>query len=143
MICLVAIDRIVPDFALGTIGLIASDTPLWRAARRTVPFFIQEQSCSICLANLYYLVQYDIENNLQLSRRAGDDLEHLRTCRLLLQRLRQLVAALLLRLEQPHVLDGNHHLVGKGRHQLDFAVGERFYSVASERNDANRLTLAA
>src|ERR1700730_19231939 len=38
MICLVAIDRIVPDLALGTIGIIASDTPLWRAARRTVPF---------------------------------------------------------------------------------------------------------
>ena len=104
--------------------------------------FIKKQTCSICPANSYHLVQHDIENNLQLSRRAGDDLEHLRTCRLLLQRFRQLVAALL-RLEQPHVLDGNHHLVGKGRHQLDFAVGERFYSVASERNDANRLTLGA
>ena len=33
-------------------------------------FFIQEQSCSIRSANPHYLVQYDIENTLQLSRRA-------------------------------------------------------------------------
>ena len=28
--------------------------------------------------------------------------------------------------EQPHVLDGDHRLVGEGLNQLDLLVGERF-----------------
>ena len=48
----------------------------------------------------------------------------------------------LLRLKQAYVFDCDYHLVGKRRHQLSFAVGERFDPVASERNYANRLTLA-
>ena len=48
----------------------------------------------------------------------------------------------MLRLEQAYVFDCYYHLVGKRRHQLGFAVGERFDPVASERNHANRLTLA-
>ena len=68
-------------------------------------------------------------------------LEYLRSCRLL-QCFRQLARTLLLRLEQAYVFDCYYHLVGKRRHQLGFAVGERFDPVASERNHANRLTLA-
>ena len=36
----------------------------------------------------------------------------------------QLPRALLLRLEQPHVLDGDHRLVGEGLDQLDLLVGK-------------------
>ena len=47
---------------------------------------------------------------------------------------------MLLGLEQPHILDGDHGLVGKGRHQIDFAVVERFNPAARQRNDTDRLT---
>ena len=62
----------------------------------------------------------------KITGRAADDLQHLRRCRLLLQRLRELPRALLLRLEQPRVLDGDHRLVGEGLDQLDLLVGEWF-----------------
>ena len=43
-----------------------------------------------------------------------------------LQRLRQFPRALLLGLEQPHVLDGDHGLVGERLDQLDFALHKQF-----------------
>src|SRR6478752_6970102 len=79
--------------------------------------FIKEQGCSICVANPYSLVQYDIENALQLSRRTRDDLEHLRSCRLLLQRFAQLG-------KQARVFDGDDGLGSEGRHQRDLFVGK-------------------
>jgi hypothetical protein len=56
--------------------------------------------------------------SLQIERRAADDLEHVGSGGLLLQRFSQLV-------EQPSVLDGDDGLVGEVRHQLDLLVGER------------------
>ena len=52
-------------------------------------------------------------------------LQHLRGRRLLLQRLGQFARARLHLVEQPHVLDRDHRLVGEGRDQLDLLVGER------------------
>ena len=66
-----------------------------------------------------------IEHGLQIERRAADDLEHVGGGGLLLQRFAQLVGALLHRVEQPHVLDGDHRLVGEGLDQRDLLVGER------------------
>ena len=51
-------------------------------------------------------------------------LQHLGCRRLLLQRLGQIVGALLQLLEQPHVLDRDHCLVGEGLDELDLLVGE-------------------
>ena len=51
--------------------------------------------------------------------------QDLRGRRLLLQRLGQLAIARLQLLEQPHVLDRDHRLVGEGLQQLDLLVGER------------------
>ena len=53
-----------------------------------------------------------------------DDLQHLGGRGLLLQRLGQLARARLHLVEQPHVLDRDHRLVGEGRDQLDLLVGE-------------------
>ena len=55
----------------------------------------------------------------------ADDLEHLGGRGLLLQRLGQIARARLHLVEQPHVLDRDHRLVGEGRDQLDLLVGER------------------
>ena len=53
------------------------------------------------------------------------------------------LAALVLDLvEQPHVLDRDHRLVGEGRDQLDLLVGERPHLGARQRQDADRDALA-
>ena len=46
------------------------------------------------------------------------------------------------RSKQPRVLDGDHGLVGEGRHQLDFALRKWVHSGAGEANDADRFALA-
>ena len=59
-----------------------------------------------------------VEHRLHIRRRAADDLEDVGRGRLPLQRLFCFV-------ELPHVLDGNHGLVGEGLEQLDLRVAER------------------
>src|SRR5262249_29030346 len=44
--------------------------------------------------------------------------------------------------EQPHVLDRNHSLVGRGGHQLDLLVGEGLNPLARKRDHADRHLLA-
>ena len=61
------------------------------------------------------ILQHGCKHRLKIAGRAADDLEHLRRRRLLLQRFGKLPRALLLRLEQPHVLDRDHRLIGEGR----------------------------
>ena len=46
----------------------------------------------------------------------------------------ELAALVLDFIEQPHILDGNHSLVGKGRHQLNLFVGERSHRGAVQAN---------
>src|ERR1700719_2902831 len=60
---------------------------------------------------------YRIEYRLYVCRRAGDNPQHFGSCRLLLQRLPQLI-------EQPRVLDGDDGLGGEVLYQRDLLVGE-------------------
>src|SRR5262249_5350697 len=62
--------------------------------------------------------------------------------RLLLQRLAQFPRARLDLVEQPHVLDRDHRLVGEGREQLHLLVGEGPYRGARQREHADRSSLA-
>src|SRR5262249_61161769 len=59
-----------------------------------------------------------VEHGLQVERRAADDLEHVGSRGLLLQRLAQLV-------EEARVLDGDNGLARKVRKQIDLLVAER------------------
>ena len=63
-----------------------------------------------------------------------DDLQHLGGRGLLLQRLGQVARARLHLVEQPHVLDRDHRLVGEGGDQLDLLVGERPHVWRVERH---------
>ena len=65
-----------------------------------------------------------VEDRLQIERRAADDLEHIRGRGLLLQRFGQVARARLHLVEQAHVLDRDHGLVGKGLQEVDLALGE-------------------
>ena len=66
-----------------------------------------------------------IERRAQLVAHIGEEL------RLVLARLRELPALVLDFVEQPHVLDRDHRLVGEGRDQLDLLVGERPHFVCA------------
>ena len=78
----------------------------------------------------------------QLARRAADDLQHLRGRGLLLQRLGQFARARLHLIEQPHVLDRDHRLVGERLDQLDLLVRERTHCGAREHNRADHTAFA-
>ena len=85
----------------------------------------QIQGAELGLADARRVRQHGLEHRLQLAGRARDDLQHLGGRGLLLQRLGQLARARLHLVEQPHVLDRDHRLVGEGGDQLDLLVGER------------------
>ena len=76
------------------------------------------------VANAYGFGQHCSKHRLKIAGRATDNLEYLRCCCLLLQRFGEFARALLLCLEQPHVLDRDHRLVGEGLSQLDLLVSE-------------------
>ena len=68
-------------------------------------------------------------------------LEHLRSGRLLLQRFGKVACALLLRLEQPRVLNGDDGLGGKVLHQCNLFFGERPNLLAIDGDDADHLVI--
>ena len=80
---------------------------------------------SVLLQRLRILPQHladaddGVERRAQLVAHVGEEL------RLVLARLRELAALVLDFVEQPHVLDRDHRLVGEGGDQLDLLVGER------------------
>ena len=60
---------------------------------------------------------HHLQDWLDVGRRAADDPEDVACRRLLLQRLRDFAVARLHLLEKPHILDGDHRLIGKGLDQ--------------------------
>src|SRR5580704_5747709 len=71
--------------------------------------------------------QHGVKYGLQIAWKAADDLEHIRGCRLLFQRRRQVSGALAQFVEQPRVLDGDDRLGGEGLNQLDLLLSKRSY----------------
>ena len=98
-------------------GKVARDRVERRAALRAQlhhAVVADERRCrSASLANrLLAAVEDLVEHRLRVGHRAADDLQHFGRGRLLLQRLLGLV-------EQAHVLDRDHRLVGEGLQQRD------------------------
>jgi hypothetical protein len=77
------------------------------------------------------------QHGLQIERGAADDLEHVGGGGLPLQRFAQLLRARLHLVEQPHVLNRDHGLVGERRSELDLLVGEGPYDAARQHDDAD------
>ena len=71
------------------------------------------------------VLQNALEHGTKLARRARDDPEHLGGRGLLFQCFAELASARLLSLEQAHVFDCDHRLVGEGLEQLNVLIGER------------------
>src|SRR5262249_35697532 len=78
-----------------------------------------EDESALRRAEFHCSLSQRFEYRLQPAWRTRDDPQHVRGRRLLFQRLAQLSAAGLHFLEQMHVLDGDHGLIGKGFQQLD------------------------
>src|SRR5262249_1234974 len=76
-----------------------------------------------------------IQDGLNIRRRTGDDTKYFGRRRLLLQRLFKLI-------EQPHVLNGDHRLIGEGFEQLDLSLCERtdFRPANLNRTDCETIT---
>ena len=83
-----------------------------------------------------------VEHRLHVRRRAADDAEHLGRRRLMLQRLAQFRVALAEFLEQAHVFDSDHRLVGEGLEKCDLLFGERPHLAAANDDDADGIPFA-
>src|SRR5690348_10017837 len=80
-----------------------------------------------------------VEDRLHVRRRAADDAEHLGRCCLMFQSLTQFCIALLQFFEQPHVLDRDDGLIGKGfeKRDLFFREGTDLCTAYMNRSDRN------
>src|SRR5262245_40553720 len=87
--------------------------------------FIEHHAAEVGLAYARRVLQHGLEYGLELARRTRDDAQHLRGRRLLLQRLGQFTSAGLHLVEQPHVLNRDHRLIGEGLDKRDLLVIER------------------
>ena len=109
---------------------------------RKVVSLPQPQVAELRLAEAHGVRQHGLEHRLEFAGRARDDLQHLGGRRLLLQRLGQLARARLHLVEQPHVLDRDHRLVGERGDEFDLLVGEGPDGRAGQRQHADRHSLA-
>ena len=75
-----------------------------------------------------------VEDRLRVGRRRRDRAKNLTGRHLLLERLGELPVSRLELLEQPHVLDRDHRLRGKGLQERDLPVGEGSRRVPSHRD---------
>ena len=73
--------------------------------------------CVVCARTPRRILGNRIQHRLNVRRRAGDDAQDFTRRRLLFQRFLEF-------LEQPHVLDGDHRLIGEGFEKLDLRRGE-------------------
>ncbi len=82
-----------------------------------------------------------IEHRLEIERRAADHLEHLGGGGLLLQRVGEVVGALVQCAEQPRILDRDHRLRGEAGDQRDLPLGERAHLLAENADCADQLAV--
>ena len=93
-----------------------SDCPVLRHFPNHIAFDAIDLSI-IGVAKARGVFRHNIEYGLNIGRRAGDNPQDFTCRRLLLQRFFEF-------LEQPHVLDGDYGLIGKGLKKFDLRRGE-------------------
>ena len=104
--------------------------------------FAKPKRAEFGLTNASGIRKHRLEHWLQLTRRGTDDTQHLRGRGLLFQRLGEIAGAGLHLVEQPHVLDRDHRLVGEGGEQLDLLISERLNVEPRRHQDADELPVA-
>ena len=86
---------------------------------------VDKQIAELGLADAHRVFEQALEHRPKGAWRTADDLQHLGGRGLLLQRLGQFARAGPHLIEQPHVLDRDHRLVGERLDQLDLLIRER------------------
>jgi hypothetical protein len=99
----------------------------------------QRHNAELGLTNPDRVRKHRLKHRLQFTWRAGDNLEHLRRRRLLLQCLGKLARARLHLVEQPHILDRDRRLVGKSFEKSDLLVREGSDLASIDVDDAQQL----
>ncbi len=82
-----------------------------------------------------------IEHGLEVERGAADHFQHVARRRLAFERPGEIVIACLELLEQPHVFDRDHRLVGEGAQQRNLCVREEPDLGAPYADRADRATI--
>ena len=100
--------------------------------------FAQPQHHIIYPTNLCSALDDGIEDRLHVGRRAADDAEHFRRCRLVFQGLTEFSIALMEFLEKSHVLDGDQGLVCESFQKRDLLVREWMNFRSADMNRADR-----
>src|SRR5262245_1795828 len=86
----------------------------------------RSEDCSpIGLAQTSRRLEQRVEYFRKIERRTADDLDHIGSRRLLLQRLSEFARPSLLCLKQPHIFYSDHCLISESLDQLDLLVSER------------------
>ncbi len=122
----------------GRIGQRFASLELRRAVERRAPHHVAIENVDRRRAGLAKpcgALRDRIEHRFHIARRARDNTQDLADRRLLLERLLGLV-------EQAHVLDRNHRLVGEGLEECELLVGERPHLHASRKDRADRNAFA-
>src|SRR5215467_14096807 len=89
-----------------------------RCADAESPFIIELQYAELGLADASRIFEHDPEHRLQLPGRRANDAQHIRCCRLLMQRFAQLV-------KQARVLDGDHGLLREIADKFNLLLAKR------------------
>src|SRR6266446_3495837 len=111
-------------------GPASADRPLldiyrYRAmvrAKTQLVAVLQEHDGIIGLAKLAGTLDNGFEDRADIGRRGSDHPEDVAAPGLVSQSLRELAGLGLNFVEQPHVLDGDHRLVGKSRSKIDMPL---------------------
>jgi hypothetical protein len=83
-----------------------------------------------------------VHNRLEIGGGTRDDPQDVSRRCLLLQRFGEITVALLQFLEQPHVFDCDHRLIGEGLEKRDLLFAERTYLLPANMDSSNRNALA-
>jgi hypothetical protein len=103
---------------------------------------VQVHEAELRAANAGGVFEHALEHRLQIAGRPADHAQYFRRRRLLLQGFGKLTRSLLHLLEQPHIADRDHGLVGKCLEQGDLLVAERTHLGAAKHDDADALAFA-
>ncbi len=113
----------------------------WRVVHRSgaeAVALAEVKRTELGLADAGCVLEHGLEHGLQLARGTADDFQHIGGRGLLLQRFTQIVGAFAQFLEQPRVLDRDHHLFGEIAQQLDLLLGERPDLLSIDRDRADQ-----
>src|SRR5262245_58492169 len=111
-----------------------------RNSSECIPF-PQIHGAEIGAADTCRFFEHDLKDGLKIAGGPRNDAQDLGCRRLLLKRRAELTRSRLYLLKQPSVLDGNHCLVGEGRHQLDLLFCEWLNGLAQQHDDADLVTV--